>query len=60
MKKGLIWIVIGIGVIVYNHVSAGSMLVLRGTNIDYGYIAIGIGAIVMVGSMFDKEKQAQR
>ena len=57
MKKGLIWVAIGIGVIVYNHMSADGMLVLRGTNIDYGYIAIGIGVITMVSSMFRKGEE---
>lgn len=58
MKKGLIWIAVGIGIVVYNHVSADGMLVLRGTNIDFGYIAIGIGAITLITSMLGKEKQA--
>lgn len=58
MKKGLLWIAVGIGIVVYNHVSAEGMLVLRGTNIDFGYIAIGIGAITLITSMLGKEKQA--
>ena len=54
MKKGLIWVAVGIGIMAYNHLSADGMLVLRGTNIDFGYIAIGIGVITMATSMFRK------
>lgn len=57
MKKGLVWIAIGVGVIIYNHVSGNGMLVLRGTNIDYGFIAIGIGVIIAISSMFKKEEE---
>lgn len=56
MKKGFIWVAIGIGVILYNHMSADGILVLRGTNIDYGYIAIGVGVITMVSSIFRKDE----
>jgi hypothetical protein len=57
MKKGLIWIIVGIGIMAYNYMSADGMLVLRGTNIDYGYIAIGIGVIIMVSSKFRKGEE---
>jgi len=57
MKKGLIWIAVGIGIMAYNYMSADGMLVLMGTNIDFGYIAIGIGVISMVGSKFRKGEE---
>jgi hypothetical protein len=55
MGKALIFIILGIGIIVYNHMSADSVLVLRGTKLDFGYIAIGYGLIVGVMAMVRKK-----
>jgi len=57
MGKALIAIIIGIGIVIYNHMSADSMLVLRGTGIDFGYIAIGYGVIVGIMSLVKKKGQ---
>ena len=58
MKKGLIWVAVGVGIMIYNHMSAGGMLVLRGTNVDFGYIAIGIGVISMIAERFKKGEES--
>jgi len=47
MLPGIVFILIGIGVFFYNTQQA-SKLVIRGTNIDLGYLIIALGLINFV------------
>ena len=58
MVKGIIWIVVGIGVIIFNALSTTTKLVIRGTGIDFGYLAIVIGVIVIIWSLVKKKGKA--
>ncbi len=56
MVRALVFILIGIGVIVYNHTSVDSMLVLRGTKLDFGYLIIALGVISGISAVIRKKK----
>lgn len=58
MVKGIIWIVVGIGIIIFNALSTTTKLVIRGTGIDFGYLAIVIGVIVIIWSLVKKKGKA--
>jgi hypothetical protein len=45
MGHGIFWIIVGIVVIIINASSETSNLVIKGTDIDYGYLAIILGLI---------------
>ena len=47
MLPGIVFILIGIGIFIYNTQQA-SKLVIRGTNIDLGYLIIALGLINFV------------
>jgi hypothetical protein len=56
--KGVIWIIVGIGVLVFNAISKTTKLVIRGTGIDFGYVAIVIGVGVIIYSLIKKKGKA--
>lgn len=58
MVKGIIWIVVGIGILIFNALSTTTKLVIRGTGIDFGYLAIVIGVVVIIISLVKKKGKA--
>jgi len=56
--RGIIWIIVGIGILVFNALSKTTKLVIRGTGIDFGYLAIVIGVIVIIYSLVKKKRKA--
>ncbi len=56
MVQAIICIVVGIGIVIYNATSTTSKLILRGTGIDFGYLAIGIGVILLIMALLKKKK----
>jgi len=56
--RGIIWIIVGIGILVFNALSKTTKLVIRGTGIDFGYLAIVIGVIVIIYSLIKKKRKA--
>lgn len=58
MIRGIIWIIVGIGILVFNALSKTTKLVIRGTGIDFGYLAIVIGVIVIIYSLIKKKRKA--
>ena len=56
--QGIIWIVVGIGIIIFNTLSKTSKLVIRGTGIDFGYLAIVIGVVVIIMALVKKKGKA--
>jgi len=49
MAFGIVLIVIGIGLVIYNNKSGSkSRLVIMGTSIDYGYFIIVIGILSLI------------
>lgn len=58
MIKGVIWIIVGIGILVFNALSTTTKLIIRGTGIDFGYLAIVIGVIVIIYSLVKKKGKA--
>ena len=58
MVQGIIWIVVGIGIIIFNTLSKTSKLVIRGTGIDFGYLAIVIGVVVIIIALVRKKGKA--
>ena len=56
MVQAIIWIVVGIGIIIYNASSTTSKLVIRGTGIDFGYLAIAVGVISLIVALVKKKK----
>lgn len=57
MIKAIIWIIVGIMIIVYNHFGAESRLVIRWTNLDLGYIVIAYGVFILIREMIQKQRQ---
>lgn len=58
MVRGLIWLVIGIAVIIYNHSGADSRLVIRGTNFDFGYLILAFGLYYIIKAAVQSGRQA--
>ena len=58
MVKGVIWIIVGIGILVFNALSTTTKLVIRGTGIDFGFLAIVIGVGVIIYSLVKKKGKA--
>jgi hypothetical protein len=56
--KGVIWIIVGIGILVFNAISTTTKLIIRGTGIDFGYVAIVIGVGVIIYSLVKKKGKA--
>ena len=56
MVQAIICIVVGIGIIIYNATSTTSKLVLRGTGIDFGYLAVALGVILLIMALLKKKK----
>ncbi|MFH1844543.1 MAG: hypothetical protein ABIF77_15190 [bacterium] len=48
MIRVFIWTAIGIGIIIYNHSGTDTQLIIRGTGIDFGYLAIGVGVFHLI------------
>ena len=56
MVQAIICIVVGIGIVIYNATSTTSKLVLRGTGIDFGYLAVALGVILLIMALLKKKK----
>lgn len=50
--KGIIMIVVGVAITMYNHSSGNSKLVFKGTHFDFGYVVIGLGVLSLLSSLF--------
>jgi len=58
MLPGIVFILLGIGVIIYN-TQHTAKLVIRGTNIDLGFLIIALGIINIVFAHF-RAKRAKK
>ncbi len=59
MIKAVIWILVGIMVIIYNHFGADGRLVIRWTNLDLGYFVIAYGIFIFIRERIQKQRQKQ-
>ncbi len=58
-KRGWIWLLIGVFLYV-GGLLAKRPLVLRGTEIPFGVIVIGLGAVLLIWDYLQARKEAQR
>lgn len=60
MGHRIFWIIVGIVVLIINANSETSKLVIKGTDIDYGYLAIILGVIFFIVGTFKEIKAEGR
>ncbi|MBN2093535.1 hypothetical protein JW964_28190 [candidate division KSB1 bacterium] len=57
MIKAVIWILVGIVIIIYNHSGGDSRLVIRWTNLDLGYLVIAYGLFILIRDRIQKHRE---
>jgi mannitol/fructose-specific phosphotransferase system IIA component len=60
MFRGIIMIGAGIAIIIFNAASESTKLVLKGTHIDFGYVAIAIGVVLLIIDISRSSSQKEK